>query len=110
MSLEERIKTAVTPIVPEFAADVYTGDADSYCVFNATEMPDSFGDNRPRVIRYLVQLHWYFPLWTDPRTTKFALRSALAGLRGCSWPTVTNAGDLSGGHLTFEFQAVDGDV
>ena len=47
MSLEERIREAVTPIVPEFAADVYTGDADSYCVLNATEMPDGFGDDRP---------------------------------------------------------------
>ena len=54
MSLEERIKTAVTPVVPEFAADVYTGDADSYCVLNATEMPDGFGDNRPRAIRYAL--------------------------------------------------------
>ena len=91
MSLEERIKTAVTPIVPEFAADVYTGDEDSYCVFNATEMPEGFGDNRPRA-------------------TKRALRAAVGGLQGCTWPTVTYAGDLTGGHLVFEFQAVDGEV
>ena len=53
MSLEERIREAVTPVVPEFAANVYTGDADSYCVLNATETPDSFGNNRPRAIRHL---------------------------------------------------------
>ena len=110
MSLEERIKTAVTPIVPEFATDVYTGDADSYCVFNATETPDSFGNNRPHAIRYLVQLHWYFPLRTDPSATKRSLRAAIGALRCCTWPTVTDAGDLTGGHLVFEFQAVDGDV
>lgn len=110
MSLEERIKTAVTPIVPEFAPDVYTGDADSYCVFNATEMPDGFGNNRPRAIRYLVQLHWYFPLRKDPRATKKALRAAVGGLRGCTIPSVVPATDKDGGHLVFEFQAVDGDV
>ena len=110
MNLEERIREAVTPIVTEFAADVYTGDSDSYCVLNATEMPDSFGNNRPRAIRYLVQLHWYFPMRTDPRSTKRALRAAIGGLSVCTWPTVTDAGDLDGGHLVFEFQTVDGDV
>ena len=110
MSLEERIRETVTPIVPEFAADVYTGDADSYCVLNATEMPESFGNNRPRAIRYLVQLHWYFPMRTDPRDTKRALRAAIGGLRGCTCPTVTDATDRDGGHLVFEFQAVDGAV
>lgn len=110
MSLEERIRTAVTPIVPEFAADVYTGDADSYCVFNATEMPEGFGDDRPRAIRYLAQLHWYFPLRTDPRATKRALRSAIGGLQGCTTPSVVPATDQDGGHLVFEFQAVDGEV
>lgn len=110
MSLEERIRTAVTPIVPEFAADVYTGDADSYCVFNATEMPEGFGDDRPRAIRYLAQLHWYFPLRTDPRATKRALRAAIGGLQGCTTPSVVPATDQDGGHLVFEFQAVDGEV
>lgn len=110
MSLEERIRTAVTPIVPEFAADVYTGDADSYCVFNATEMPEGFGDDRPRAIRYLAQLHWYFPLRTDPRATKRALRAVIGGLQGCTTPSVVPATDQDGGHLVFEFQAVDGEV
>ena len=110
MSLVERIKAAVTPIVPEFAADAYTGDADSYCVFNATEMPDSFGNNRPRAIRYLAQLHWYFPLRTDTRVTKRALRAAIGGLRSCTWPTVTDATDREGGHLVFEFDAIEGIV
>lgn len=110
MSLSERIKEAVTPIVPEFAADVYTGKENSYCVFNATEMPGGFGNNRPRAIRYLAQLHWHFPLRTDPTKTKRSLRAAIGGLRGCTWPTVTDAGDLDGGHLVFEFQAVDGEV
>ena len=110
MSFSEQIQEAVTPIVPEFAADVYTGNASSYCVLNATEMPDGFGDNRPRAIRYLAQLHWYFPLRTDPRDTKRALRAAIGGLRSCTWPTVTDATDRDGGHLVFEFDAIEGIV
>ena len=110
MSLGDRIVAAVTPIVPGCTANVYTGDAEEYCEYNATEIPEAFGDNRPRAIRYLVQLHWYFPLRTDPRTTKRALRAAIGGLMGCTWPTVTDATDQAGGHLVLEFQAVDGAV
>lgn len=111
MSLEERIAAAVTPIVAEFAVDVYTGDAQEYCVCNATEIPGAFGDGRPRAVRYLVQLHWYFPpRRRDPRDVKRRLRAALGGLRGCTWPTVEDASDREGGHLVFEFEAVDGDV
>lgn len=110
MSLEDRIAAAVTPIVAELAADVYTGDAREYCVYNMTEIPIAFGDGRPRAIRYLVQVHWYFPLRRDPRETKRTLRAALGGLQGCTWPTVEDAGDREGGHLVFEFEAVDGGV
>ena len=35
---------------------------------------------------------------------------AIGGLRGCTWPTVTDATDQAGGHLVLEFQAVDGAV
>jgi len=110
MSLGERIVDAVTPIVAECAANVYTGDAQEYCVYNMTEIPTAFGDNRPRAIRYLVQVHWYFSLRRDSRTGKRALRGALGRLRGCTWPTVEDAGDREGGHLVFEFEAVDGEV
>lgn len=108
MSLEERIWQAVTPIVPEFAMNVYTGGSRSYCVLNTTEIPEGFGDNRPRAIRHLAQLHWYFPLRTDPRDTKEKLRAAIGTLQGCTWPTVEDAGDREGGHLVFEFDAVEG--
>ena len=110
MSLQARIRQAVTPLVPEFAADVYTGDAQSYCTLQATQVPVAFGDNRPHAVRYLAQLHWYFPLWADPTATMRALRAAIGTSRGCTWPTVTDAGDLDGGHLVFEVDAVDGEV
>ena len=47
MSLEERIKAAVVPIVPICVADHYTGDAEECCTFNFSEIPEGFGDNRP---------------------------------------------------------------
>ena len=107
MSLEETISAAVTPYVPEFSADVYTGESDNYCVLNITEIPDQFGDDQPLCVRCLAQLHWYFPLRMDPRQVKKEIREAIGGLDGCTWPTVTDATDLDGGHLAFEFEAVE---
>ena len=57
MSIGERIKGAVAPIVPEVAADTYTGDADTYCTWNATEIPTAHADNEPHAIHYLALLH-----------------------------------------------------
>ena len=110
MSLGDRIVAAVTPIVPVCMANVYTGDAEEYCEYNATEIPDAYGGNRPWAIRYLVQLHWYFPLRSDPRAVKRQIRQAVMAQTGFTCPTVTDASDLDSGHLVFEFEAVDGEV
>ena len=110
MSLEERNQGGGDAIVPEFRADVYTGDADSYCVFNATEMPTAFGDNRPWAIRYLSQLHWYFPAWDGSQGHKAGAADGDQRPAGCTTPSVVPATDKDGGHLVFEFQAVDGEV
>lgn len=110
MSLGDRIVAAVNPIVPICQANVYTGDEEEYCEYNATEIPEAFGDNRPRAIRYLVQLHWYFPLRSDPRAVKRQIRKAIMAQTGFTCPTVTDASDRDGGHLVFEFEVVDGEV
>lgn len=108
MSFGERLKATVETVVSPCVADVYTGDEAEYCVWTATEAPSAYGNNRPRAVRYLASVHWYFPLQTDPTDKKERLRAAIGGLRGCTWPTITPASDLDGGHLVFEFEAVEG--
>ena len=50
MSAAERLKDAVTPIVPEIAEDEYIGEASTYCTYNITENPIGHGNNRPHAI------------------------------------------------------------
>lgn len=106
--LEERIQAAVTPIVPELAENVYTGGADEYCTWNASEIPQAFGDGMAHRIKYLVQVHWFLPKERRPYAKKQALRRALMGTPGFTAPTIVPGGDGDGQHYVFEFEALGG--
>lgn len=108
MSIDEKLRTAVTPLVAELAPDLYPGEKAEYCTYNYTEAPDGFGDNLPHATRYLVQLHWFLPLKRRPQPKKKRLKHALAAVRGFTAPLVTNASDGTGQHYVFEFEAVEG--
>lgn len=105
MSVERRICEAVRPIVGECVAERYTGEREEYCTFTVTELPDGFGDNRPRCMRCLVQLHWFSPFRSNPRATKRALTAAILSA-GFTAPTITPADDDEGRHTVFEFEAI----
>lgn len=107
--LKDRIQDAVTPVVGELAPGVYTGDAEEYCTWNATEVPQAFGDGRPHRIKHLVQVHWFLPLKRRPYAKKKALRRALMETPGFTAPTVTPATDGDGQHYVFEFEALGGE-
>lgn len=108
MSVDEKLKAAVTPLVARCEPDLYLEEKDEYCTYNYNEVPDGFGDNAPHATRYLVQLHWFLPLKRRPHPKKKRLKQALAAVRGFTAPTVTNASDEIGQHYVFEFEAVEG--
>lgn len=110
MTLEEKIRAAVTPLVPECVENLYGGDAEEYCTYSFNEIPAGFGDNRARAVRYLCQVHWFLPANRRPRPKKKQLRQALAAVRGFTTPETVNATDETGQHYVYEFQAVDGAV
>lgn len=110
MSIEAKIISAVTPIVEVCVPTLYEGKEAEYCEMNVEEMPTAHGDDVPHALRYLVQLHYYFPpVGHNPNAKKKALRRALGAQDGTT-PTVTNASDEVSGHLVFEFEMVDGDL
>ena len=83
MSIEAKIISAVTPIVAVCVPTLYEGEAAEYCEMNAEEVPTAHGDDMPHALRYLVQLHYYFPhVDHNPNATKKALRRALGSLEG----------------------------
>ena len=56
-------------------------------------------------MRCLVQLHWFAPFRSNPRTVKRALVGAILGA-GFTAPTVTPADEDAGRHIVFEFEAI----
>ena len=108
MSFETRIRAAVSPIVPEVQAGVYTGSAEEFCAFVVTEVPMGFGNDRHHATRGLVQLNWHLPYEADPTEKKRQLRRAIIDA-GFTAPTVEDTTvDTMERRLTFEFEGLDG--
>ena len=69
MSIKSMIEAAVSPVVPEIARGEYTGEGEVFCVWDAVESPEVFGDNRAAARKFQVQLHLCIPFdEDDPQT------------------------------------------
>ena len=63
MTINERIRAAVTPVIPDCVPGEYTGDNESYCTFDVIEMGELFAEGTAQVVVATVIL-----TGTDPRT------------------------------------------
>lgn len=112
MNIDERIREAVLPIVPICEPDFYEGGEQTYCTFNMTQLPTAHADDRPRAVRYLIQLHLFAPggpKRPSMRQTRWELcRAVLAA--GFTYPSVTNASERQFQHYVLEFEGIDGEV
>lgn len=101
MGINEAILDAVTPVVPEVAANQYRGDETTYATFNYQENPYHFADDAPEAMRYDVQVHLFLPHSQDPRTLNRGIRRGLVAM-GFTHPTIVNMSDGEGQHYVFE--------
>ena len=109
MSINSTLIAALSPIVTDVVPNLYTGDSTEYITFNYSEYPNSFGDNAPQHIRYLVQVHWFLPSGVGPTTKKKQIKKALLDA-DFTYPSAVNASDDVCQHYVFECEYVDGDV
>lgn len=107
MTVEKRLRDALSGFGDPVANGVYRGEKERYYTFNATTQPADFADDAPQHEKYLIQVHFYAPLTFNfvgrRKMTKLALHSA-----GFLWPECTDASDKNGRHLVFETQYADG--
>lgn len=110
MDVLTMLKSAITPIVAECHPGSYAGNAAEYIVTNCTELPIFFGDDEPQAMKYLVQVHWFFPPHMNYRAKKKQLCKAISNA-GFAYPTmIPVATDANKSHITFETEACDGDL
>lgn len=101
MTINQRIKAAVTPLVPVCVATIYQGNEPEYCTFNYNSVPALFADDEPAHEIYLIQVHLYAPIGYDTLRLRRDIKKALHSA-GMTWPTYTNASDKDGQHHVFE--------
>ena len=106
MSIEERIITALSPIVSEIMPNVYTGDSLEYIEFNYNEIPAVIADSTTDTYRCIVQVHYYLPSKQNPTATKKQIIEALNDA-GFTMPSITNASDQNGQHYVFECEGIE---
>lgn len=112
MNIDERIRAAVLPVVPICEPGFYDGEATTYCTFNMNEIPTAHGDDAPKLIRYLIQLHFFAPGGRRPPTTRETRRALCRAVlaAGFTYPEVTNASEKEWQHYVLEFEGVDGNA
>ena len=88
MSIHSMIEAVVKPVVPEIARGEYTGEADVFCVWEATVTGAAHGDNSCSVAAYAVLLNLVTPFEGDPQPTIDRLCAAICTEDLFSTPTV----------------------
>lgn len=107
MSMNNKIRAAVLPLVSVCVPDLYTGEKTTYCTFQYTEMPQAFGDDMPQITVYLVQVHLFAPCGENVLPLRKQLRNALLSA-GFTAPQVENASDEVSQHYVFECEYAGG--
>lgn len=105
MTIEDRIITALLPIVPNIMPNEYTGDSLEYIEFNYDEY-HLYANGTKAETRALIQVHYYLPKKKNPLSTKEQIAKALK-TAGFSYPSIVNASDNTSQHYTFECEGVE---
>lgn len=103
MTVDERLRNAVKPIVPECSPHLYRGKSDEYCTWNYNELGAVFGDDTEDCGRYLLQLHYFLPHGRNGSSVKKRIKKALTDA-GFTSPDILDVSDEEGQHYTFEFE------
>lgn len=103
MTINERIRAAVTPVIPDCVPGEYTGDNESYCTFDVIETPDLLAEGTAHAVVAIVVLHWYRPKNTNPNAVTAQLVRGIVS-QGGTYPTITHGAE----ETMLEFE-LDGD-
>lgn len=107
MSIDERIRTALLPIVETVSPNLYEGTETEYIVYQYDEAGILYAEDRPRMILCRLMVHLFLPTGQNPRSLKRRIREALHDAGG-TWPAVINANDREGQHYIFECEMLEG--
>lgn len=101
MTVDERIRTALSGIVDDIVPNKYNGKKSKYIVYNYNSIGSAHAEGIPTAMRELVQVHLYMEEGENPNSLKKTIMQALFD-HGFTWPDITNAGTGDVQHYVFE--------
>jgi hypothetical protein len=99
----DALRPAGLPIQP----DKYTGEEDTYIVFNYNDLGAAYGDDFPHASRYLIQVHLICPSQYNSIGIRKQIKFLLLGA-GFTYSSTVNATDDDGQHYIFECEYAEG--
>lgn len=110
MTVNEKIKHALSPFGIPVVADFYGGGKDEYFTFNyADDRATDFGDDAPQHVVAYMQIHWFLPRNKDYLELKKKIRNALFRA-GFTYPEITVLTEKGIRHVVFECEIEDEDA
>lgn len=106
MSVNDRVMQALSFLDCPIYPNTYTGDADTYIVFNINASPDDFGDNKPGYNVNFVQVHLFCPHTLNSIPIRKSIKKALFET-DFTYPDEVDASDKEGQHIVFECEDVE---
>lgn len=100
MSTDEKIISALNPIVETVVPVVYHGEEKEYIVFNYNTL-FFYAEGTAKARRDLVQIHWFLPLKGNPNAKKKLIADAI-NEAGFTYPSIENASNNDNQHYVFE--------
>lgn len=102
MTINERVRAAVTPVIPDCVPGEYTGDSETYATFDVIETPDVLAEGTAHAVVATVVLHWYRSknIKVEPVRTQL-VQNLLS--QGATYPTITHGAEEI--ILEFELEA-----
>ncbi len=107
MSLESRIKTALSSFGYPTYPDTYAGSEPIYFTFNHNTFGVGHGDNRPQHEIALIQVHFYCPTDFDSVAARKTIKRKLYEA-GFGYADMTDASNAAGQHWVYEVDAAEG--
>ena len=111
-NIAEEIKTILETIGLPVSQTTYTGNADTYIVFNFSTIPSMFADDAPQYDRYLIQIHIFAPVTQSITAIERKIKEAVFAA-GYTWPSRIDASDTTRSaagaerHIVLETETVE---
>lgn len=106
MTVEKKIREALSTLGYPVAQTQYQGNEETYFVFNCSVIPSLYADDDPWADRYLVQIHLFAPLTLNTTQIKRTVRKLLRDA-GFTVPSMTPADEDEKQHTVFECEVAE---